>query len=82
MISRVETSSTRGEVFARIMATVVKAKDRESADSIIRRFKKKVFESELLTELKRREYYKKPSIERKERKKELERQRRYRRRGS
>jgi small subunit ribosomal protein S21 len=64
------------------MATVVKAKDRESADSVIRRFKKKVFESELLTELKRREYYKKPSIERKERKKELERQRRRRRKWS
>ena len=63
------------------MATVVKAKDHESADSVIRRFKKKVLENEVLTELKRREYYKKPSVERKERRKELERQRRRQRRG-
>jgi small subunit ribosomal protein S21 len=64
------------------MATVVKAKDHESADSVIRRFKKKVFESDILTEVKKREYYKKPSVEKKERKKELERLRRYQRRGS
>ncbi|MCH7951204.1 30S ribosomal protein S21 [Patescibacteria group bacterium] len=63
------------------MATVVKAKDHESADSVIRRFKKKVLENEVLTELKRREYYMKPSVERKERRKELERQRRRQRRG-
>ena len=63
------------------MATVVKAKDHESADSVIRRFKKKVLENEVLTELKRREYYKKPSVERKERRKELERLRRRQRRG-
>lgn len=61
------------------MATVVKAKDDESPDSVIRRFKKKVLENQILAELKRREYYKKPSIERKERRKELERLRRRRR---
>ena len=55
------------------MATVVKAKPDEPAGSIIRRFKKKVFESQILTELKKREYYRKPSEERKERKKEIER---------
>ncbi len=55
------------------MATVVKAKPDEQADSIIRRFKKKVLESQILTELRKREYYKKPSEEKKERKKELER---------
>jgi small subunit ribosomal protein S21 len=55
------------------MATVVKAKPDEPADSIIRRFKKKVLESQILTELRKREYYKKPSEEKKERKKELER---------
>lgn len=58
------------------MATVVKAKPDEPADSVIRRFKKKIFESQLLTELKKREYYKKPSEEKKERKKELERRKR------
>lgn len=55
------------------MATVVKAKPDESADSVIRRFKKKVLQSQIFTELRKREYYKKPSEEKKERKKELER---------
>lgn len=63
------------------MATVVKAKRDESSDSVIRRFKKKVFESQILTELKKREYYKKPSVEKKERRKELERLKKRRRRG-
>ncbi len=58
------------------MATVVKAKQDERADSIIRRFKKKVLESQILTELKKREFYKKPSEKRKEKRKELERRRR------
>jgi small subunit ribosomal protein S21 len=58
------------------MATVVKAKKDEPADSVIRRFKKKVLESQILTELKKREYYIKPSEEKKERKKELEKKRR------
>ena len=58
------------------MATVVKAKKDEPADSVIRRFKKKVLESQILTELKKREYYIKPSEEKKEGKKELEKKRR------
>lgn len=58
------------------MATVVKAKPDESPDSVIRRFKKKVLESQILTELRDREYYKKPSEIRKERKKEIERRKR------
>lgn len=70
----------RGGVFSGFMSPIVKAKDYESTDSVIRRFKKKVLESEILTEVKKREYYKKPSVERKERKKELERLRRRRRR--
>lgn len=61
------------------MATIVRAMDDESPDSVIRRFKKKVLENEILAEVKRREYYRKPSIERKERRKELERLRRRRR---
>ena len=55
------------------MATVVKAKPDEPADSVIRRFKRKVLESQILTELRRREYYKKPREVKKERKKELDR---------
>ena len=70
-----------GGVYRKRMATVVKAKQDESPDSVIRRFKKKVIENEVLTELKRREYYRKPSVERKERRKELERLRRRRREG-
>jgi len=70
-----------GGVYRKHMATVVKAKQDESPDSVIRRFKKKVIENEVLTELKRREYYRKPSVERKERRKELERLRRRRREG-
>mgnify|MGYP001602881606 CR=1 FL=1 len=58
------------------MATVVKAKGDEQADSVIRRFKKQVLMDDVLTEIKRREFYKKPSEERKEKKKERERQRR------
>ncbi len=59
------------------MATIViKAKQDERPDSIIRRFKKKVLESQLLTEIRDREYYKKPSEKRKEKRKELERRRR------
>ncbi|MBI2010010.1 MAG: 30S ribosomal protein S21 [Candidatus Chisholmbacteria bacterium] len=61
------------------MATVVRAKPDESADSVIRRFKKKVFSDEVLLELKKREYYKKPSLERKERLAELKRRRRHQR---
>ena len=57
------------------MATVVKAKPDETPDSVIRRFKKKILQNQVLTEMRRREYYIKPSEERKERKKEIERRR-------
>lgn len=55
------------------MTTVVKAKPDETADSLIRRFKKKVMQYRILLEVKRREFYIKPSEERKEKKNELER---------
>ena len=48
------------------MPTVVKAKPDESTDSVIRRFKKKVFSDDILTELKKREFYRKPSLDKKE----------------
>lgn len=58
------------------MATVVKAKKDESNDSVIRRFKKQVLVDQILTMIKKRDYFIKPSELRKERKKEQERVRR------
>lgn len=58
------------------MAVSVKAKKDEPAASVIRRFKKSVAASQILKEARKREYYIKPSEERKEKKKERERQRR------
>ncbi|OGY18251.1 MAG: 30S ribosomal protein S21 [Candidatus Chisholmbacteria bacterium RIFCSPLOWO2_01_FULL_50_28] len=63
------------------MATIVKAKPDETPDSVIRRFKKKVLQNQVLTEVRRREYYMKPSEERKERKKGIERRRYARMKG-
>ncbi len=62
------------------MPTVVKAKPDESTDSVIRRFKKKVFSDDILTELKKREFYRKPSLDKKEKLAELKRKRKYRKR--
>jgi ribosomal protein S21 len=55
------------------VATVVRAKKDEHNDSVIRRFKKQVLVDQILTELKKRDYYIKPSQIRKEKKKEIER---------
>ena len=62
------------------MATVVKAKKDESPDSVIRRFKKQVLVDGILTDVKKKDYFVKPSEIRKERKKELERLKRRERR--
>lgn len=67
---------------ARFMATVVKAKPDESTDSVIRRFKKKVLGDEVLIELKKREFYRKPSLEKKEKMAELRRRRKHKRKSS
>lgn len=64
------------------MATVIKSKPDESSDSVIRRFKKKVFNDDILIELKKREYYRKPSVEKKEKLKEIRRLQRRRKRLS
>jgi small subunit ribosomal protein S21 len=48
------------------MTIVVKAKPNDSSDQIIRKFKKKVQQSQLLTKIKDREFYKKPSVIKKE----------------
>ena len=58
------------------MATIIKAKKDEPAASVIRRFKKQVLQDGILKEIKKKEYYVKPSQIRKERKKEWERQKR------
>jgi len=55
------------------MATIIRAKKDEPAASVIRRFKKQVMQDQILKELKKKEYYMKPSQVRKEKKKEWER---------
>ncbi len=55
------------------MATIIRAKKDESPDSLIRRFKKQVLVDEVLTLVKKKDYYVKPSQIRKEKKKEIER---------
>lgn len=45
--------------------TIVRAQDGESVDSLIRKFNKKVQADGILTELKKREFYEKPSTIRK-----------------
>jgi len=62
------------------MATVVKKGLDESEDRLIARFRKKVQAEQLLTELRKREFYQKPSTEKKERLKALQRENRRRRR--
>lgn len=59
------------------MTTVIRAKPEESADSVIRRFKKQVLNDDILGELKKREFYRKPSLERKEKMAEIKRKRAY-----
>ncbi len=48
------------------MPTVVRAGPGDSVDQIIKKFKKKVLQDDILTVLKEREFYKKPSVVRKE----------------
>lgn len=55
------------------MPVVIKAQPGDTADQIIRKFKKKILQDQLLTELKEREFYKKPSIRKKEKLSEFKR---------
>lgn len=50
--------------------TKVEAKEGESVDVLIRKFNKKVLSDGILNELKKREYYEKPSVIRKREKAE------------
>ncbi|MCI5682756.1 MAG: 30S ribosomal protein S21 [Eubacteriales bacterium] len=54
----------------------VKLKENESLDNALRRFKKQCARSGILTEVKRREHYEKPSVKRKK-KSEAARKRKY-----
>lgn len=45
---------------------VVKAQPGQSSDQVIRAFQKKVLNENILDELKKREYYQKPALRRKE----------------
>ncbi|OGY30180.1 MAG: 30S ribosomal protein S21 [Candidatus Woykebacteria bacterium RIFCSPHIGHO2_12_FULL_45_10] len=56
--------------------TYVKAQDGESVDVLIRKFNKKVQADGVLTELKKREFYEKPSVIRKREKQMRSRKRR------
>ena len=55
----------------------IKIKDNESLDSALRRFKRQCARSGVLTELRKREHYEKPSVKRKK-KSEAARKRKYR----
>jgi small subunit ribosomal protein S21 len=51
---------------------VVNVRDDESFESALRRFKRKVEKSGVLTELKKRQYFEKPSVKRKRKKMQAE----------
>ena len=55
----------------------VKVKEGESLDSALRRFKRQCARSNILTDLRKREYYEKPSVKRKKKKSEAARKRKY-----
>lgn len=61
------------------VATVVRKKPGESEDKLIAKFRKKIQAEQFLTEIKERQHYKKPSVERKEKKYELRRRKKRRR---
>ena len=59
------------------MPTVVKAKPGESVDQVIKKFKKKVLQEDIIALIREREFYKKPSVIRKEKKAELRRRKKH-----
>lgn len=61
------------------MTIIVKAGPGESSDEVIRKFKKKVLQEQILTELKEKEFYKKPSLVKKEKLAEIKWKRRNKR---
>lgn len=63
------------------MATIVKAGPGDTTDKVIRKFKKKVLQDEILIAIKEREFYKKPSELKKERLAESRRKKKRKKRG-
>jgi len=59
-----------------IMATVVVAGPQDTNDQIIKKFKKKVQQEDILTKLKEKEFYKKPSLVLKEKRDEIRKRKR------
>ena len=57
------------------MPTIVLAKPGDSVDQVIKKFKKKVLQEGILTLVREREYYKKPSVVKKEKLRELKKRR-------
>lgn len=57
------------------MATIIKVKPGEPADSIIRRFKKQVLQDQVLTIVQEKRFHKSPSVIKKERKNKIARER-------
>ena len=55
------------------MPIVVKAQPNDSTDQVIRKFKKKILQSQLLTQINDRKYHKKPSVKKKEKLSEFKR---------
>lgn len=55
------------------MPIIVKAKKDESTDSVIRKFKKKVLNEDVVGEARRRQFHMTPSLIRKEKKNEIRR---------
>jgi len=62
------------------MPVVIKAQPGDSSDQIIRKFKKKILQNQLLTELRDREFHKKPSVKKKEKLSEFKRLKKRRKR--
>lgn len=58
------------------MATVVKKKPGQTEDQLIAQFRKKVLNEEIIDEIKKREFYQKPSRERYEKERALKKKKR------
>ncbi|OIP03209.1 30S ribosomal protein S21 [Candidatus Beckwithbacteria bacterium CG2_30_44_31] len=55
------------------MTIIIKAQPGDSTDQMIKNFKKRVLQEQLLTELKEKEFFKKPSMIKKEKLNEFKR---------
>lgn len=61
------------------MTIIVKAGPGDTSEEVIRKFKKKAQQEQILTEIKEKEFYKSPSMLKKERKEEIERKKKRKR---